>query len=165
MSVADRAGDGKQAGRGVDRAGVVIALALALLAVVLVVDALRIQANVVYGLGPQAMPIMIAIGLGLLAVGNLINALRGENSDREDMDFRPVLLILAGLAMMIAVIGLGGGFIPAMTILFAATATAFGRRAIVADLVIGFVIAFVIYLAFSRLLTLSLPAGPLERLF
>ncbi len=81
------------------------------------------------------------------------------------MDFRPVLLILAGLALMITVIGVGGGFIPAMTILFAATATAFGRRAIVADLIIGFVISTVIYLAFSKLLTLSLPAGPLERLF
>jgi putative tricarboxylic transport membrane protein len=52
-----------------------------------------------------------------------------------------------------------------MTVLFAATATAFGRRAILTDLVIGFVIGTIIYLAFSRLLTLSLPAGPLERLF
>jgi putative tricarboxylic transport membrane protein len=51
-----------------------------------------------------------------------------------------------------------------MTILFAATATAFGRRAIAADLIIGFVIAVVIYLAFSKLLTLGLPEGPLERL-
>jgi putative tricarboxylic transport membrane protein len=159
------AADGNRAARSVDRAGIVIALGLALIAVVLVVDALRIQANVVYGMGPQAMPILIAIGLGILAVGNLINALRGDTSEREDMDFRPVLLILAGLALMITVIGVGGGFIPAMTILFAATATAFGRRAIVADLTIGFVISTVIYLAFSKLLTLSLPAGPLERLF
>ena len=155
---------GGSAGRGVDRAGIVIAAALAVVAVVLVIDASRIQANVVYGMGPQAMPILIAIGLGVLAVGNLINALRGGDAEPEDMDFRPVLLILAGLALMITIIGLGGGFIPAMTLLFAATATAFGRRAIVADLVIGFVIATVIYLAFSKLLTLSLPAGPLERL-
>jgi putative tricarboxylic transport membrane protein len=164
VSASDRAPDGKPARRAVDRAGVVIALALAAVAIVLVVDALRIQANVVYGMGPQAMPILIAIGLGVLAVGNLINALRGGDAAPEDMDFRPVLMILAGLALMITIIGLGGGFIPAMTILFAATATAFGRRAIVADLVIGFVIATVIYLAFSKLLTLSLPAGPLERL-
>jgi putative tricarboxylic transport membrane protein len=159
------AADGNRPAQSVDRAGIVIALGLVLIAIVLVVDALRIQANVVYGMGPQAMPILIAIGLGVLAVGNLINALRGDNIEREDMNFRPVLLILAGLALMITVIGVGGGFIPAMTILFAATATAFGRRAIVVDLIIGSVIAFVIYLAFSKLLTLSLPAGPLERLF
>jgi len=164
VSTSHGAHDVKHPARGIDRAGIVIALALVLLAVVLVVDALRIQANVVYGLGPQAMPIIVAIGLALLAAGNLINALSGGDVEPEDMDFRPVLLILAGLAMMIAIIGLGGGFIPAMTVLFATTATAFGRRAIVSDLIIGFVIAAVIYLAFSKLLTLGLPEGPLERL-
>ena len=164
MSAADGAQGGARAPRGVDRAGIVIALALAALAVVLVVDALRIQANVVYGLGPQAMPIIVAIGLAVLAAGNLINALSGGDAEAEDMDFRPVLLIMAGLAMMIAIIGLGGGFIAAMTVLFATTATAFGRRAIVADLIIGVVIAAMIYLAFSKLLTLGLPQGPLERL-
>ena len=64
---------------------------------------------------------------------------------------------------MIAIIGLGGGFIPAMTVLFAATATAFGRRAFLTDFILGFVIAIVIYLVFSKLLTLGLPAGPLEQ--
>jgi putative tricarboxylic transport membrane protein len=151
--------------QGIDRAGIVIALVLVAVAAVLVADALRIQASVVYGLGPQAMPIIVAIGLVILAVGNFVNALSGGDAEPEDMDFRPVLLILAGLALMIAIIDLGGGFIPAMTVLFAATATAFGRRAYIADLIIGFVIGTVIYLAFSKLLTLSLPAGPLERLF
>lgn len=165
MTATDRAGDRRRVPRGIDRAGIVIALALAAIAAVLVTDALRIQANVVYGLGPEAMPIVVAVGLGLLAVGNLVNALRGGDAEPEAMDVRPVLLILAGLALMIAIIGLGGGFIPAMTVLFAATATAFGRRAIIADLVIGFVIGTVIYLAFSKALALSLPAGPLERLF
>jgi putative tricarboxylic transport membrane protein len=157
------AGEGAPS-RRIDTAGIVIAAALALLAVVLVVDALRIQANVVYGMGPQAVPLLIAVGLGILAAGNLINALSGGDVAPEAMDFRPVLLILAGLAMMITLIGIGGGFIPAMTVLFAATATAFGRRAIIADIIIGFVIATVIYLAFSKLLTLGLPQGPLERL-
>lgn len=151
--------------RGVDWAGVAIAAGLAVLAIVLVVDALRIQANVVYGMGPEAIPIVIAIGFGVLAIGNLVNAIRGDFPEREQMDFRPVGLVLAGLAAMIAIIGLDGGFIPAMTVLFAATATAFGRRAILTDTVIGFVIGTIIYIVFSRLLTLSLPAGPIERLF
>lgn len=151
--------------RGVDWAGVAIAAGLAILAAVIAVDAMRIHANVTYGMGPQAIPIAIAIGLGVLAIGNLVNALRGDFSEREHMDFRPVGLVLAGLAAMIAIIGFGAGFIPAMTVLFAATATAFGRRAILTDLVIGFVIGTIIYVAFSRLLTLSLPAGPIERLF
>jgi len=148
---------------GVDRAGIVIALGLIALAVVLIVDARNIQANVVYGMGPQVMPIMIAVGLIVLAIGNGINALRGATPEPEDMQFGPVLMVLGGLAAMIAIIGLGGGFIPAMTILFAATATAFGRRAILTDLILGFVIATVIYLVFNKLLTLGLPAGPLEQ--
>jgi putative tricarboxylic transport membrane protein len=49
-------------------------------------------------------------------------------------------------------------------VLFVATSAAFGRRAIVADSAIALVMSTLIYLAFDRLLTLSLPAGPLERL-
>ena len=49
--------------------------------------------------------------------------------------------------------------------LFATTSAAFGRRAFLTDLLIGAVIAVFIYLLFAKLLTLSLPAGPLEHLF
>jgi putative tricarboxylic transport membrane protein len=51
-----------------------------------------------------------------------------------------------------------------MSVLFVTTSAAFGRRAILADLAIALVMTTLIYLAFDRLLTLSLPAGPLERL-
>ena len=152
------------ASRRVDAAGLVIALALAALAAVLLWDASRLQSNNPYGMGPHAMPIVIAIGLGMLAIGNLVEALRGDLPTRESADPKAVWLILGGLALLIAIIGLGGGFIPATTTLFVTTARAFGRRAILADLAIGFAMTTLIYLAFDRLLTLSLPAGPLERL-
>jgi putative tricarboxylic transport membrane protein len=48
--------------------------------------------------------------------------------------------------------------------LFAFTASAFGRKAPLTDVVIGLALGLVIYLAFDKLLTLSLPAGPIERL-
>ena len=58
----------------------------------------------------------------------------------------------------------GGGFILATAILFTTTSAAFGRKALVQDFAIGLVLAVVIFLIFDKLLTLSLPAGPLERL-
>ncbi|HMM91946.1 tripartite tricarboxylate transporter TctB family protein [Bradyrhizobium sp.] len=154
----------RPATRHVDPAGLVIAALLAVLAVVLVVDASRLPATSMYGMGPEAMPIVIAAGLGLLAIGNLIDALRGNLPPRESMDPKPVLLILGGLVLLIAIIGLGGGFILATSVLFVATSAAFGRRAILTDLVIALVMSTLIYFAFDRLLTLSLPSGPLERL-
>jgi putative tricarboxylic transport membrane protein len=150
--------------RRVDPAGLVIALMLAAVAAVLVWDANLLQSSTTYGMGPHVMPIVIAIGLGILAIGNLIDALRGNLPARESADPKAVLLILAGLALLIAIIGLGGGFILATTALFVTTARAFGRRAILADLAIALVLTTLIYVAFDRLLTLSLPAGPLERL-
>jgi putative tricarboxylic transport membrane protein len=156
--------DRPSASRRLDPASLVIALTLAAVAAVLVWDANQLQSNTTYGMGPHVMPMVIASGLGILAIGNLIDALRGNLPPRENADPRAVLLILAGLALLIAIIGLGGGFILATTALFVTTSTAFGRRAIIADLVIALVLTTLIYLAFDRLLTLSLPAGPLERL-
>ncbi|SEC18122.1 tripartite tricarboxylate transporter TctB family protein [Bradyrhizobium erythrophlei] len=150
--------------RRVDRAGVAIAAALAGLAAVLVWDASKLPSTTMYGMGPEAMPVVIAIGLVILAAGNLIDALRGNLPPRESMDPKPVWLIIGGLALLIAIIGLGGGFILATSALFVTTSAAFGRRAVAADTVIALVITTLIYLAFDKLLTLSLPAGPLERL-
>ena len=154
----------EQASRRIDRAGVVIAAALAVLAAVLVWDASKLPSTTMYGMGPEAMPVVIAIGLVILAVGNLIDALRGTLPARESMDPKPVWLIICGLALLIAIIGCGGGFIRATSALFGTTSAAFGRRAVAADTVIALVITTLIYLAFDKLLTLSLPAGPLERL-
>jgi putative tricarboxylic transport membrane protein len=152
-------------GTRTDRAGVVIAGLLLLLAAVIFWDTTSLQLTQTYGVGPKAMPFVIAAGLALLAVGNLIMGIRREYPAREQIDPQAIVLILGGLAALIAIIGLNGGFIPATTILFAATSAAFGRRAIFVDLGIGLVLAIVVYLLFSKLLTLSLPMGPIERLF
>ncbi|HKY86642.1 MAG TPA: tripartite tricarboxylate transporter TctB family protein [Pseudorhodoplanes sp.] len=147
-----------------DPAGGVVALALALMAGVILWDMSQLQITSAYGVGPKMMPIVVACGLLVLAVANLVMALRGDMPTRESADPKAILLILGGLAALIAIIGLGGGFIPATAILFAATSAAFGRKAFIADLVIGFGLALLIFLIFDKLLTLSLPFGPLERL-
>jgi putative tricarboxylic transport membrane protein len=148
-----------------DTAGMVIAGVLALIAVVIFWDTSTLQLAPTYGVGPKAMPYVVAGGLALLALGNFWLAWCGDFPKRESYDPKAIALILGGLAALIAIIGLGGGFIPATAILFAATATAFGRRAIHIDLGIGLVLAVLVFLMFDKLLTLSLPAGPIERLF
>ena len=153
-----------RATRRFDPAGGVIAAALALIAGVILWDASQLQITSAYGVGPKMMPIVVACGLLILSIANLVMALRGDLPPRESADPKAILLILGGLAALIAIIGLGGGFIPATAILFAATAAAFGRKAFITDLIIGFGLAVVIFLIFDKLLTLSLPFGPLERL-
>jgi putative tricarboxylic transport membrane protein len=150
--------------RRVDPAGIVVAVLLAVLAGLIIYDMSMLEITQTYGVGPKAMPIVVASGLGLLAIGNVVMAFRGEFPEREQPAHLPIVLILGGLVAVIVLIGVGGGFIPAVTILFAATAAAFGRRAILTDLAIGFVLGTASYLMFAKLLSLSLPMGPLERL-
>ena len=150
--------------RRIDVAGLVIALILLVLAGVVWWDMSKLQILSPYDLGPKVMPVIVSGCLALLAIGNGIGAFRGNLPARDSLDWKPIALILGGLASLIVLIGLGLGFMIGTALLFAATSTAFGRRAFVTDLAIGAVLAVLIYLLFAKLLTLSLPAGPLERL-
>src|SRR5262249_3848300 len=150
--------------RRLDPAAIVIAALLLVLALVIFWDESRLELSSTYGLGPKAMPIVVASGLVLLAIGTLVMAWTGGMPVPEPAHPMPILAHPGGLAALIALIAMGGGFILATTALFVATSAAFGRRALHVDFAIGFVLATVAYLLFDKLLTLSLPAGPLERL-
>ena len=150
--------------RRIDVAGLIIALVLLGLAGLVWWDMTKLQILSPYDLGPKVMPVVVTIGLTLLAIGNAIGAFRGDLPRRDSLDWKPILLILGGLASLILLVRFGGGFMIGTALLFATTSTAFGRRAFLTDLLIGAVLAVFIYLLFAKLLTLSLPAGPLERL-
>jgi putative tricarboxylic transport membrane protein len=150
--------------RRIDPAGIAVAALLLALAAVIFLDMSRLELSSVYGLGPKAMPIVVASGLVLLAIGNAVMAVTEDLPERDEADPKTILLILGGVVALIVLIGVGGGFIPATAVLFATTATAFGRRAFFTDLVIGLVLALVAYLLFAKLLSLSLPMGPIESL-
>lgn len=152
------------ASRRPNRTALIVAAALFATAGVIVADATRIEISSTYGVGPAAVPYVIAAGLAILGASHLAMAWRDVWPIPEPQDWPPILIILGGFVALIALIGFGGGFIPATAILFAATATAFGRRAILTDLAIGLVLAIAVFLVFDKLLTLSLPYGPLERL-
>ncbi len=147
------------------RPPLVVGVLLLGLAAVIARDALASTFTAAYGMGPTAMSYVVAAGLAVLGLAHLVKAFTGGFGDSPDaIDVKAVLWVSAGLLALIAGIGFNLGFIPAMTALFFCTSCGFGRRAYAVDFAIGLGLALVIYLAFTRLLTLGLPQGPLERL-
>lgn len=151
--------------RGPDRPALIVGLLLLALAGTVYYDASQQTITSNYGLGPTAMPYVACAGLVVLGLAHLFVAFREGLPKPERADGGALLWIVGGLVGLIASIAAGAGFTIAITILFACTARGFGRRALVADAIIGFVLGLGIFLVFAKLLTLLLPAGPLERLF
>lgn len=150
---------------GRDRVSIIVGILLIILAGVLWYDAVNLGRTVAYGIGPAMMPKVVATGLVVLGLLSMISGFRSGHREVEPVDLSAILIIIGGFLALTVCIGIGAGFVPAMTILFAATSFAFGRRALLADVVIGAVLATLVYLLFSKLLALSLPRGPFEQLF
>lgn len=147
-----------------DRAALAIAAGLALFGVVILVDSARLADLGGYsGVGPGTVPRVVGIGLILLAVWTVAAALRGDFPERPRQQPAPVLWIVAGLAAQLVLLKIAG-FSIATGILFAFTARAFGKRNLALTLPVGIVFSFAVWMVFSQLLMLNLPAGPLEHL-
>lgn len=148
-----------------DWAALIIALVLVVMAGVILYDVARLQGGNVYsGIGPATVPKGIAIGLIGLGVWTVFAALRRDFPEREHQELPPILFIVAGLAAQMMLLKTAG-FSIATGILFALTAAGFGKRKFWISLPAGIALSFVVWIVFARFLQLSLPAGPLERLF
>jgi putative tricarboxylic transport membrane protein len=150
--------------RSIDRPALIVGLLLLAAAAIVAFDASRQTITSNYGVGPTAMPYVVCAGLTVLGLAHFIVAFKDGLPKPEAADGKALLWIVGGLVGLVACIALGGGFIIATAIIFACTARGFGRDALIVDIVIGAVLGTVIYLVFLKLLTLSLPAGPLEAL-
>ncbi len=115
------------------------------------------------GVGPGGMPFAVGWVLVVLAVWTAIDALRGKPDAREPIEILPVLWILGGLALQIALLK-PAGFMVASGLLFACTAFAFGKRNLLITIPVGLVFALAVYGVFDALLQLNLPGGPVETL-
>jgi putative tricarboxylic transport membrane protein len=151
--------------RRADKRALVMGLALFVFAGLVLRDGSAQTVSATYGIGPAAMPYVIATALAALGLGHIVVAFRDGLPVPEHADGVAIGWIALGLAALLLCIAFGAGFILATTILFATTARAFGRRALLVDAAIGFGLGVAIHLLFSKLLTLSLPAGPIEHLF
>ena len=147
-----------------DRAGFVIAILLAVLAAVIFYETRSMKVTAAYArVGPTTFPYVIAAGLAVLAVGTALSAWRGGFPEREPERIPPILWIVGGLVLQLLLLQ-PAGFSIATGFLFALTARGFGRGPLWLTIPIGIAVSLVIWLVFARLLMLSLPAGPLERL-
>ncbi|MGK6314401.1 tripartite tricarboxylate transporter TctB family protein [Neorhizobium sp. DT-125] len=148
-----------------DRAALVIAAVLVAIAAVIFVDVSRLKGMAGYSqVGPATIPDWIGFALIGLAIWTVVAALRRDFPEREKQEFGPVVWIVAGLAAQMLLLR-PAGFSIATGVLFGLTAAGFGRRKLWITIPVGIVLCLVIWLIFAGLLQLSLPAGPLERLF
>ncbi|RWX76550.1 tripartite tricarboxylate transporter TctB family protein [Neorhizobium lilium] len=147
-----------------DWAALVIAAILLIVAGVILFDVSRLRDVGGYSqVGPATVPSWIAYGLIGLAIWTIAAAFRGDFPVREKQEVKPVVWIVAGLAAQMLLIR-PLGFSIATGVLFVLTAAGFGARRIWISIPIAIVICLGIWWVFDQVLSLSLPAGPLENL-
>lgn len=149
------------------RTQALIGVGLLLLALVLWLDAARLPAFTTAGVGPAAAPRLVGALVALLGVAHLVLAWRRHGAaigEPSHGNLASLAWVMAALVGLMAAIGFEAGFIAGSTWLFAATARGFGERLSVKSVGIGLALSVAVYLFFTRVLSLALPAGPLERL-
>jgi len=147
-----------------DRAAFAIGLGLAVLGLLVGWDATKIGGGNYARIGPATFPFVIAALLLVLAVWTMVSAWRGRFPEREHDETAPILWVVGGLALQLLLLH-PAGFSIATGILFAFTARGFGKRRLWISLPAGILFSLAIWLLFTQVLRLALPAGPLERLF
>jgi putative tricarboxylic transport membrane protein len=157
---------GQRAGpRHPDRPALAIAAGLAALAGLIAWDAAHLRAGAGYArVGPTAFPYGVAACLLGLAAATAVAAWRGTFPKRGADEIAPLVWIVGGLALQLATLRIVG-FSIATGIMFACAARGFGQRPLLLNVAVGIPLAFAVYVVFAKLLRLTLPTGPLERLF
>ena len=158
--------------RRVDRAELGVAVLLAVVGVVVIVDAMGL--DVPYSqsdpVGPRTVPFLVGALLLTCAVLLAVNVLRGghgEAEEGEDVDLSAptewrvvVPLVLAFLANVLLIDVLG--WVISGALLFFCSSWALGSRHVTRDLVISVALALVTFYGFYVGLGVLLPAGLLE---
>ena len=155
-----------------DRAQYGVCAALALLGVVVIIDASRIGAATSSNdpVGPRALPMVIGAALIIIAAFYALDVARGgvgEPEAGEDVelgvpaDWRTVG-ILAGAFALNALLIEPLGWVISGALLFAISAFALGNRHHVRGIAIGVALSLATFYAFAIGLGVSLPAGILQ---
>ena len=161
--------EGSQSGPSAKVSGAIGAALLALAALVLL-DSQRLPPGSALSVGPAAVMRMVAALLGVLGVVHFIVAWRGRHAARagtsvaEPVSRAALAWVLAALGGLMLILQCGGGFIVAAAWLFVLAARGFGEPIRPRSLGIGVMLSTTVFVFFTKVLSLGLPAGPLERL-
>jgi len=127
-----------------------------------------ISATVQYSrVGPQAFPIVMIIALMMCGAAFVWQAFKGgwrTAEEREEVDWVGFALVGLGIIVMSYTMRIIG-FIPAGSLLFIMVAFGFGSRRFGMNILAAMILTTVVYVGLTRGLTISLPEGPVERLF
>jgi putative tricarboxylic transport membrane protein len=149
-----------------------VGLGVAAIGVFIAVETNQITVAPLYAkVGPGVIPYLVAGGLillGLLFAGSAVrrqqpppHATAPALPSEDKSDWRPLVVIGAGLVLQMLLIE-RAGFIIASAALFFCVAFGFGSRRYLRDGIIAILLAIVVYIGFTRGLSLPLPAGVLK---
>jgi putative tricarboxylic transport membrane protein len=146
----------------------VVSLALLGIGVVVLFDGLhQAESTSASGVGAGFMPKVVGVLLVGLSVALMVQVARGRLGEADesegDVDVRhtrwvPLAVCVAAVFVFIAAVE-PLGYIIVSSIVFWLTAWALGARHVVRTAVIAVALSLVVYLAFTRLLDIPLPAG------
>jgi putative tricarboxylic transport membrane protein len=160
-------GAGKAAKSGLAIGDLAVAASVMLLGLIAAWQTTLIPQSAYAAVGPRAFAwgtsaMLVVMGLFLVkdaATGGWSH----ETDDYGAVDWQGGLWMLAGLVVNVALIE-HLGFILTSTVLFICTAKGFGSTALMRDAIIGFLLAFVSYVGFDRVLGYKIGSGLIERL-
>jgi putative tricarboxylic transport membrane protein len=147
-----------------------ISLALLAIGVVVLLDGLnQAESRSASGVGAGFMPKIVGVVVIVLSLALMVQVARrrlGQPDDAEgDVDVRKTRWVPLAVCVAAVLVFIAGvetlGYVIVSSVAFWLTAWAVGARHVLRTAVIGVVLALVVYLAFTRLLDISLPAGVL----
>ena len=139
----------------------VIGLACIVLGVVVFIAAGNLQ-QVRLGIGPSGFPKFIAVVLGILGLAQTVTAIScGVQAPKFEMDKRAAGLFAAAVAMSVIYVMLVTqvGFLLLTPVLLIGMMFLFGERSIVKMLIIAVITTVCIWLLFTEVFMIFLPAG------
>lgn len=145
-------------------AALIIATVLLAVAVLIIAEGVKLGSAARYArVGPSIFAYVIGSFLAVLSLWTFVHVYQDKFPRWDVPELGPVAWVASGMIAQMVLLP-HAGFSIATGLLFAMTARGFGQRPFWLGLAVGVPLAFFVWLVFARLLMLSLPTGPLERL-